>query len=189
MNHSLNQLCVIEGDYRIKSDLSIGASGKTSQNHKQSSQKYNNQRINELIDNYKLIRNSDNSFQLIHSKDGSELYSNLLSSFGINNSDLDRTLTQRSTNNSTLNYSNTNSYICFLINDFDQDDDVFLKLEETQLKLSNLMNSLNQSALTTTINTTITGSSSIQQKRFIIYGWPVLYYCLRNQLVSCFISF
>ena len=206
---SLNQVCIIDGDYDVTA-CKHGADDKNDQL---------SDKLTRLIESYKakLQLNSDTSasiiadhhmdtsngsadyskFVLIHSKDGSELYTNLLQSFGLNTSDLDSTLssgvdTTMSTVVSTTNTagsstaskpqqrthnSNYTTFVCFLISDFDQNDKVFVKLEETQLKLSNFLNALNMSA-----SSSLTTSAS--QKRFMIFGWPVLHYCLENNLVS-----
>lgn len=91
-------------------------------------------------------------------------------------------LTQRYTNNGS-------NFVCFLVSDFDQSDCVFLKLEESQAKLSSIFNSLNQSNTLTNSTLTASNQSASQapfNKRFLIFGWPVVYHCLQNQMVSVF---
>ena len=202
---SLNQVCIIDGDYNVtfqSSQISASCSPVS---------KRIQEKLSQLIDSYKskMKLNADNQegtqletsasdyskFVLIHSKDGSELYTNLLQSFGLNVSDLDNTLnsnagggdTTMSTvvtsggvvNKTQQRTTNTNytTFVCFLISDFDQNDKVFAKLEETQLKLSNFLNALSSN---------LTNTSSASQKRFMIFGWPVLHYCLENNLVIKF---
>lgn len=194
---SSNQVCVIEGDYNVTYDAASPS--------KQSEDK----RLSQLIESYKKKLNlatdasSESSsssktaseyskFTLIHSKDGSELYTSILQSFGLTASDLDNTInsangdttvstivtangTNKAQQQRTTN-SNYTTFICFLINDFDQNDNVFTKLEETQLKLCNFLNTLNHATAHTSQNGNI-------QKRFMIFGWPVLHYCLENSLV------
>ncbi len=188
MNTSLNQLCVIDGEYKIKTEDCANR----------------NEKLTNLIESYQLklknnqIAGSDNNdFVLLHSKDGSELCTSLLQSLGAY--DFDSTMNSTLTNNDksvnlTQRFTNTglSNFVCFLISDFDQNDCVFLKLEETQAKLSSIFNSLNNTASTTLTNNTvihnITNSSASNSqisfnKRFLIFGWPVLNYCLQNNIV------
>lgn len=203
MNPSLNQLCVIEGDYKIDTENNI----EVSKNNKSPSKTLvsNNEKLNTLIESYNLkIKNNQigtekhpsNDFVILHSKDGSELCSSLLQSLGAY--DFDTTLINSTvTNDKSLNInqrytsSGGSNFVCFLVSDFDQNDCVFLKLEETQSKLSSIFNSLNNSASTTITNNTITNNNSHNNtttsspnfnKRFLIFGWPVLNHCLENNM-------
>ncbi|CAF0879713.1 unnamed protein product [Brachionus calyciflorus] len=208
----INHLCVINGDYKIlKKEL---------KNDGNDNPQNGMDKLNELIEFYKINlqqQGQDECFQLIHSRDGNELYTSLLNSFGLNSiatNDLDKTISNLneilSLNSApgaqqyqrlaiqhlNNNNNNSSSYICFIISDFDQSDSIFLKLEETQLKLTNFINSINgaQAAnltsntssahLLSTSNMSIlqANQSSSHQKRFMIFGWPVLYYCIKNDL-------
>lgn len=197
MNPSLNQLCVIEGDYKIEGTQNAVESSP-------SESMSGSEKLNEIIEGYKLkVKNnqigsdasqsnsSNGEFVLLHSKDGSELCTSLLQSLGAY--DFDTTLINTTTNNEnksvnlTQRFTNNGSnFICFLISDFDQNDCVFLKLEETQAKLSSIFNSLNNSTSTTLTNNTITNNTSSSSvnfnKRFLIFGWPVLNHCLENNM-------
>ena len=109
-----------------------------------------------------------------------------------NTYDFDSTLVHNSSvhnnhNNSTiLNESKTANqrgsstnglFVCFLISDFDQNDTVFTKLEETQSKICSFFNAtVNSTVNSTVINTKLT-------TRFMVFGWPVINYCLENNLV------
>jgi hypothetical protein len=190
-HHSLNQLCVIEGDYNLTKYNNPQV--KPSSPSKKSA---SIAKLNELVEAYKskyptIINESETELMVIHSKDGSELCMNLLNSFGLssnvsnqNSTTLSTTLNEfdlTTTTTTTLSTANTNqryvsssltNFVCFIIPDFDQSDKVFLKLEETQSKLTNLFNNLqNQSS-----------KLIPQQKRFMIFGWPVLNYCLHNNI-------
>lgn len=234
----LNHLCVLDGDYKIlKKDFDI----ENTKSSKQTPHCVSNglDKLNELIEFYKINlqqQGQDECFQLIHSKDGSELYSNLLNSFGLlsmaipsSNStmlcsfsssslnltaDLDKTINNlneylsfnskqslsaltgsnatRLTTSNHFNNNNNSNYICFIICDFDQTDQIFIKLEETQQKLTSLLSALalNNSSIQSQLSTSSASNLSIlqaalpsQQKRFLIFGWPVLYYCIKNDLV------
>ena len=189
---SSNQLCIIDGDYDVAYSDDSEANKSTN--------KLAKDKLDKLIESYmaKLNLNNENqiySFSLLHSKDGSELYLNFLQSFGLNTSDLDnnvggdiKTTQLQRTNNS---HNNSSSFICFLISDFDQNDKVFIKLEEIQLKLANILNSLSLQPANNNGNDTMASSAlanaralSSQKKQFMIFGWPVVYYCLENNLVS-----
>ena len=189
---SSNQLCIIDGDYDVAYSDDLDAN--------KSPNKLAKDKLDKLIESYmaKLNLKNENqiySFSLLHSKDGSELYLNFLQSFGLNTSDLDnnvggdvKTTQLQRTNNS---HNNSSSFICFLISDFDQNDKVFIKLEEIQLKLANILNSLSLQPANNNGNDTMANSAlanaralSSQKKQFMIFGWPVVYYCLENNLVS-----
>ena len=199
-------MCIIEGDYNL-------TTATINDDEKKTTRQVHDQRLTQLIESYKTKLNLHNShtldveaetssskttlsdyskFTLIHSKDGSELYTSILQSCGLNASDLDNTINSAANGGDTTvstivaaNGANKaqqqrtanniyTTFICFLISDFDQDDNVFIKLEETQLKLSNFLSALNLAT---------PNSSHNSQKRFMIFGWPVLYYCLENSLV------
>lgn len=187
-----NQLCVIEGDFKFS------GFGKAI--------KQDNFKITDLIESYKFslknnttnIKSTDdisnllgnNDFVIIHSKDGSDIFSNILQNLS-NTYDFDSTLVHNSSvhnnhNNSTiLNESKTANqrgsstnglFVCFLISDFDQNDTVFTKLEETQSKICSFFNAtVNSTVNSTVINTKLT-------TRFMVFGWPVINYCLENNL-------
>ena len=121
--------------------------------------------------------------------------------YDFNDSTMNSTLTNHNneTNKSvnltqrfTTSNSNASNFVCFLISDFDQNDSVFLKLEETQAKLSSIFNSLNNSSSTTLTNNTIIANNNNNtistvnnfNRRFLIFGWPVLNHCLQNNIVS-----
>ncbi|RNA42970.1 hypothetical protein BpHYR1_011384 [Brachionus plicatilis] len=215
LTQHINHLCVLNGDYKIlKKDL---------QNETSLGEKVQNgiDKLNELIEFYKINlqqQGHDECFQLVHSNDGSELFGNLFSSFGLTSVGTDSETNLNNLNEilssfgsgaqqyqrlaiQHFNNNNNNSscYICFIISDFDQTDPNFLKLEDIQLKLTNFVNSINnsqnQSSITSnasSVHLLSTSNMSLihnnqsngQQKRFMIYGWPVLYYCIKNDLVS-----
>jgi hypothetical protein len=150
MSSSSNQVCVIDGDYTI---------GDTK----------NNTALTELLAAYKStlnIKTAENSpdyskFALIHSKDGSELCSHLLASFGLlhlmppdglerhpdggDESSSDMHTQTPKLQQRTHHHSSYTNFICFIVSDFDHESDrVFAKLEETQLKLGNFLSGLNQ---------------------------------------------
>jgi len=217
---SLNQVCIIEGDYNL---TTAPVNDDEKKSTLSSARQVHDQRLTQLIEAYKTKLNLHNShtledgdaemssskttlsdyskFTLIHSKDGSELYTSILQSCGLNASDLDNTINSGANGGDTTvstivaaNGANKaqqqrtanniyTTFICFLISDFDQDDNVFIKLEETQLKLSNFLSALNLA----TANSSHSGQNN-SQKRFMIFGWPVLYYCLENSLVPKRIS-
>ena len=185
-----NQLCVLEGDYKLQTHLKAF-------NKKNDSTNFN---INDLIECYKSKflneqQQSVDEFVLVHSKDGGfEVYSNLMQHLN-STYDFDATLLNTlNHNNSTLNSTetkttqqapvrNNSSFVCFLISDFDQNDSNFTKLEETQTKICSFFNTISNNTLNATTNTTIIGNVS---KRFMIFGWPVLNYCLENNMVNNF---
>ena len=85
--------------------------------------------------------------------------------------------------------ANLSNFICFLISDFDQNDSVFIKLEEIQLKINNLLSlkSLGGGGGgggSSHASTSDLASATLPQKRFIIFGWPVLYHCIKNEIVN-----
>lgn len=214
LTQHINHLCVLNGDYKIlKKDL---------QNEKSLGEKVQNgiDKLNELIEFYKINlqqQGHDECFQLIHSKDGSELYGNLVTSFGLGAAIANSETTLNNINEILGNFgsgaqqyqrlaiqhfnnnnNNSSCYICFIVSDFDQSDSSFVQLEDVQLKLTNFVNSINNSQnqsgvtsnssnanLMSNTNTSIiqTNQSNGQQKRFMIFGWPVLYYCIKNDLV------
>jgi hypothetical protein len=242
-NMSGNHLCVIEGDYKIyKKDMMPPPATATSTSTVTATTATplsTRHKIDELIEYYKLnLSNSgqNEKFKVVHSKDGSELYTQLLASFGLSsmsttiNSEIDmdktittlgeylnnRTLTQfqrtshinlnnnnnnNANNNTCSSVSNENAnYICFVISDFDTNERVFARLEEAQFKLTNFNNmNPNATALSTTttscssfnnftlMNGTSSNSSSSpsQQCRFMIFGWPIVYFCIKNEMVCC----
>ena len=193
-HHSSNQLCVIEGDYNL-TKYNNSNQVKSSSPSKKSA---NIAKLNELIEAYKskypsITNESGVELMVIHSKDGSELCMNLLNNLGLtpngsnqNSTTLSTTLNEfdlTTTTTTTLSTANSNqryvsssltNFVCFIIPDFDQNDKVFLKLEETQSKLTNLFNNLQSSNQSSKLLS--------QQKRFMIFGWPVLNYCLHNNL-------
>lgn len=219
LTQHINHLCVLSGDYKIlKKDL---------QNEKSLGEKVQNgiDKLNELIEFYKINlqqQGHDECFELIHSRDGSELYGSLVVNFGLDSA-IEHSETTMDNINEILgnfgssthqyqrlaihhfnnNNNNSSSYICFIVSDFDQSDSSFLHLEDMQLKLTNFVNSINntqnQSGLTcnssnahsmSSKNLSIkqTNQSNSQQKRFMIFGWPVLYYCIKNDLVRTIFS-
>ena len=186
-----NQLCIIEGDFKIL--------------HYNKAIKQENFKITDLIENYKtnlkynsnIMKSSDelplstsNDFVILHSKDGNDLFSNLLQNLS-NTYDFDSTLVNSSSvynnhNNSIILNESKNShqrgaslnglFLCFIISDFDQNDSVFAKLEEAQSKICSFFNS---TVNNTVINTNLT-------RRFMVFGWPVINYCLDKNLVFMF---
>ena len=192
-----NQLCVLEGEYKIQAHLKALKKNDST-----------NLNINDLIECYKskFLNNNTNEqqslgdeFVLVHSKDGVEVYSNLMQHLN-STYDFDATLLNTQNQNSSAlmndtrvlasstmrtnnNTNNSNSsYVCFLINDFDQTDNNFIKLEETQAKICSFFNTISNNTLNAT-NANIIGNVS---KRFMIFGWPVLNYCLENNMVKKF---
>ncbi len=159
MNTSLNQLCVIDGEYKINKEDCVNRNGK----------------LTNLIESYQLKLKNNQIFD-------STMNSTLT------NNDKSANLTQRFTN------AGSSNFVCFIISDFDlQNDCVFLKLEETQAKLSSMYNSFKNTASTTLTNSAViqnitnptTSNSQISfNKRFLIFGWPVLDYCSQNNIVS-----
>lgn len=194
MNPSLNQLCVIDGNYKLE-ELSPSKSAANPENKLEQLIEIYNEKIknNQLNTEQQSTAATPNDFVLLHSKDGSELCASLLQSLGAYDFDttlINSTLTNEKSINLVQRYTangSSSNFVCFLVSDFDQSDCVFLKLEETQAKLSSIFNSLNNSASTTITNNTITntsGSTVNFNKRFLIFGWPVLNYCLKNNMVS-----
>lgn len=224
----LNHLCVIDGDYKIYKNKDMPAP--------LAMPSPNSNKLDDLVEYYRQnLKNigCDETFALIHSKDGSELYNQLLHSFiglatnTMSGQEMDKTIlnlseylstTSRQANqqqqqqfqrtshfnlNSApshlslhqLSHQNS-SYIAFVISDFDTNDRVFTRLEEAQFKLTNLSN-LNTTALSTVSSTSSfnltlannnNANSSQQPRRFMIFGWPVIYFCIKNELV-CFFLF
>lgn len=180
-----NKLCIIEGDF----DLSYLKSAKKCDSSISS--------LNELIDWYKsksserVVESStgenSNDYVVINSADGSELCASLLQDMSTTY-DIDATLIN---NNTIINANNnpnesklvsrvsSSSFVCFLLNDFNQEDSVFLKLEETQSKISSILNAINNTTLNTSNTTMINNSSS----RILIFGWPILNHCYESNLV------
>ena len=206
ISENMNHLCLIEGDYKLSKksihDLKEHLSKRNAKikNLQIDSSK---SRIDDLIEMYKV--NLDDSEELktlniIYSKDGSELLNYLLNNYGLTSSinetdsaaQLPKTIQHFSTTSNLLDPTNTsnNNFICFLINDFDQNDQAFLKLEEIQLKINSLLslksingaNPPNSTVSTSTLNATAAQQNNNSHKRFIIFGWPVLYNCVRNEL-------
>ena len=185
-----NQLCVIESDFRFL--------------HLSKTKKQENYGITDLLESYKQslsarISNSNdsdnltivannNDFLIVHAKDGNEICSNLLQNPS-NTYDFDSTLVNNTAscnnhNNSTIlnetksvhqrGSSSNGLFICFIIGDFDQNDSVFAKLEETQSKICSFFN--------TTINSTVINTNVT--RRFMVFGWPIINYCLENNMVN-----
>ena len=190
MTSNLNQICVIDGDYKMKTGSPTQAGSKRVSA---------SAKLNSLIERYKakLGADSPDEFVLVHSKDGSELCSSLLQGLGV--ADFETTLvnatltseTSKSGCSTGQRFSHNNlasSFVCFVVSDFDQNDLVFIKLEETQAKLASLYSSLNSSNITAiNTNNTLTNASisfNSFHKRFMIFGWPVLKFCMDNNLVS-----
>ena len=188
MTSNLNQICVIDGDYKMKTG-SPQAGKRVSTSAK----------LNSLIERYKakLGADSPDEFVLVHSKDGSELCSSLLQGLGVADFEttlVNATLTCSETSKSgctSQRFSHNNlasSFVCFVVSDFDQNDLVFIKLEETQTKLASLYSSLNSSNITAiNTNNTLTNASisfNSFHKRFMIFGWPVIKFCMDNNLVT-----
>lgn len=116
MNPSLNQLCVIEGDYKIDETVQVEADAVDSTaNHKQTSTTNTNKKLSALIDNYNLKINelaadANAEFVLLHSKDGSELCTSILSAY-----DFDTTLINSTVNTTNGNFVRISKYLLFLL--------------------------------------------------------------------------
>ena len=216
-----NYLCIIDGDYKVYKtatrDVSVDGSSS------------NSNKIIHLVETYQenLNRiNSDESFTLVQSKDGNELFANMLKSFGISSPSIEQgesssnsamaekilsefaSATTTSglfdrishyTVNSTL--AESPSYIAFIVADFDSDHDpVFARLEDVQFKLTNLASAVASSSAAAALASlsvssfnfaqTIANCSQLsatrQQKRFLILGWPIVYHCIKAELVRSF---
>lgn len=183
----MNQICIIDGKFMI-----VEADDAKEINFK---------KLLELVEHYRLkLKNNliqlppesatnSNQFQLTESLNGSEVYQSLLHSLGI--SDIDSQLQGASETpgaagpKSSVAIRSLSDYVCFIIADFDQEDSTFLKLEEIQSKLGNLFNTLSQASTTSSANLH-QAATMAEQKRFIIYGWPILYHCIENNLVRAF---
>jgi hypothetical protein len=205
----MNHLCIIEGEYQVsrravadlKAHLKLNASG-----HDPAA----SSRVEELINIYKQsISDQDaRALSVVYSKDGSELLSHLLNTHGLGNllTELNATSSTAESLAKTIHHFTTTSnlassgdsvvnihtsissnvnFICFIINDFDQYDQVFIKLEEIQLKINNLLSLKSDTASSATTSTSALAVNNQQpHKRFIIFGWPVLHHCLLNQIVN-----
>ena len=181
-----NKICVIEGEFEF--------------NHLKSLNKCDSNitSVNELIEWYKTksfergLESNLNEFVVIQSQDGNELCSNLIQDMSTT-FDIDATVINNNTvinntptTNNNLNESklmrnsvSSSNFICFLVNDFNQEDSTFLRLEETQTKISNIMNAINNTTLNTNNATMINNSLA---KRVLIFGWPILNHCYENNL-------
>lgn len=217
-----NYLCIIDGDYKVYKtatrDVSVDGSSSSNSN-----------KIVHLVETYQenLNRiNSDESFTLVQSKDGNELFANMLKSFGISSPSIEQGESSSSsamaekilsefssatttsglfdrishyTVNSTL--AESPSYIAFIVADFDADHDpVFARLEDVQFKLTNLASAVASSSAAAALASlsvssfnfaqTIANCSQLsatrQQKRFLILGWPIVYHCIKAELVRFF---
>jgi hypothetical protein len=215
---NMNHLCIIEGEYQVskrtlselraqlKLDPSLSAASCS--------------RIEEFIDMYKqnLADQDARSLSVVYSKDGSELLTYLLNNYGLASLLTEQNANDASSSAKTIHHFNTVSnlaagestanihssassnnnssahFICFIINDFEQSDQIFLKLEEIQLKINNLLNlkstasssssSSGGQGLAATTSTSALVSNQAPHKRFIIFGWPVLFHCIKNEIVS-----
>jgi len=194
MSSGPNKICIIEGDYRLSAPSNCS--------------------LAELIDAYKRsevmakqqLQHGD--LVVLRSKDGSELCANLMQSLtSAACCDFDATLVNVTHNATIMQHANeskakgpaSSSFVCFLVADFDADDCVFVKLEETQSKLASIFSSLmSQCNATVTNNSTVINATLVNQamssggglsKRFMIFGWPILKHCVENNLVRhfCFI--
>lgn len=176
MNNS-NHLCILDGNY-----------------HQIVRKTVNNLQIKDLVESYlasevEVAHTGD--LNIIYTKDGgadlvNQLINNcsaaLVEGLETSSSTTDTTTTTTNANecshvhtttSSQLAKNNTNKkFICFIINDFDQNDQMFAQLEEIQLKLNNL-----------TAQNSILDSST---KKFVIFGWPVLHYCVKNEIVNTY---
>jgi hypothetical protein len=169
-NHlSVNQLCIIEGTYRMSGEQIDSKDEEKISEHndyrspsvkrlaKATPEATSLIQIDELVENYKfkLLNSSNdtqtNTFLIMHSKDGGEL----LNALCLDSVD---PIVSNSSNNqraAIIGSSHNANYICFIVSDFDQSDSKFIKLEETQAKYAAL-NSLNQTLSTSnSCNTTI----------------------------------
>lgn len=223
-----NYLCIIDGDYKIyKTREEVPPPAAAAKAAVSDSGKNNDEKILELVEFYRQNLSqigSDENFELVHSKDGAELFAHMLQAFGVMNGEAststastlvpnetaDKALSEFSTTmaasglfdrvshftvNSTLVESP--SYIAFIVADFDSDHDrVFARLEDAQFKLTNLASLASSPATAATLATlsfasfnftqSLAAVGSAAQKRFIIVGWPVVYYCIKNELVNNF---
>lgn len=137
------------------------------------------------------------SLEIVESKDGADVYAPMLKMMGVSMADLEATVQQNhmaaaaSTNETALSAQQqqqpANSaqpravslfknghFVCFLIYDFDQDDRVFAKLEDVQSRFSSYLANMAASHQLNTVTAV--------QRRIIIYGWPILYHCIENNL-------
>lgn len=220
-----NYLCIIDGDYKIyKTREEIQAVGNGSSGESSSN---NSSKVIELIEFYRKSLSqiqSDETFELVQSKDGAELFGNMLKTYGVTgggdslpNEVSDKALGEflsvmtasglfDRVSHFTVNQATTTtlaespSYVAFVVADFDSDHDrAFARLEDAQFKLTNLAtiaSSTSSTALASlsfaSFNFTpsylamLANSNSQPQKRFIIVGWPVIYYCIKNELVLYF---
>lgn len=210
-----NYLCIIDGNYKIYKTRADVANGEAS------GEDDGGQKMLDLVEFYRQSltqAGSEETFNEVNSKDGSELFEHMLQAFGVASgaggqttlsSDMaDKALSEFSTvmsssglfervSHYTVNSSlaETPSYIAFVVADFDPDHDrAFARLEDAQFKLTNLSTlaassgaalatvSFNSLHFTHTLAASASGAHP--QKRFLIIGWPVLYYCIKNELVS-----
>lgn len=197
-----NYLCIIDGEYKIyKTREDIGTVGGS-----------NGDKMVELVEFYRqnLAQiGCDEAFNLVHSRDGRELFAFMLKAFGVISGEsdevADKALEEFSSvmnasglydriSHYTVNSSlvESPSYIAFVVADFDPDNDrAFARLEEAQFKLTNLASVAASSgaALATLSMTSFNFTQTLTtpahpQKRFIIVGWPVIYHCIKNELVT-----
>jgi hypothetical protein len=213
--NNTNQLCIIEGDYQItKRNLSDLRELILKKSDAKNLIPNNKNQISEFIDLYmsNLSDHDSKPLNVIYSKDGAEVLNHLLNNYGLASLvEAATAITARTDQKTTatIHHFNTTSnlaassssihnsssssahFICFIINDFDQNDQIFLKLEEIQLKINNLLNLKSTTSTNNNLAANVSTTSLISHhqaahnnhKRFIIFGWPVLYHCLRNEIV------
>jgi hypothetical protein len=146
----MSQICVIDGDYSEFNDL------------------------NDLIKQY---TSKFQKVKYINSKDGSEIYkdyelllNNNTTIFNNDSINIDKEnttiasttlITSSTAPNRYHDIDDQNiTYTCYLLNNFDNNNKIFTKLEDIQTKCSN------------------------SSHRFLIYGVPILRYCNELTLVS-----
>jgi hypothetical protein len=145
----MNQICVIEGDYSEFNDL--------------------NQLIGQYLAKFPQVKH-------IKSIDGSELFKNYELNYNTTILNNESIIDKDNTTIASTTLTNTSSapnryhidsfddqnvtYTCFLVNNFDNTNKIFSKLEEIQTKCSN------------------------SSHRFLIYGIPILKYCNELSFVS-----
>lgn len=116
MNPSLNQLCVIQGDYKIDATVQVEADTVDSTaDHKRTGPTNTDKKLSALIDNYslkikELAADANAEFVLLHSKDGSELCTSILSAY-----DFDTTLINSSVNTTNGNFVGISKYLLFFL--------------------------------------------------------------------------
>ncbi len=97
---SINQLCVIDGCFNLSS---LNSSGNSLA------------KLNELIEKYreKFASGDDDKFEILHSKDGSEVCSSLVDLINSIDSNSDAVISSGSVQRHTANPSLTN-FVCFV---------------------------------------------------------------------------